>query len=339
MLRIGIGAVLLMLAVPAAAQVTGAIPPGTPALKRDVTVSSDIVRIGDMIDNAGVSARVPIFRAPDLGQTGSVPASRVIEAVRAHGLALVETRGVSEVAVTRASRLVTAKDLETRVATALVGQSGIGDPSNVTVTFEHEPRSIHLEATPGADLRPTRVFYDPRSGRFDITFEVPGGSAGRRVPLRLSGTALETVEALVLTRALNRGDVIKASDLAVERRPKAEARDSATATIQALGLSPRRQLRAGEILRTADLVRPDIVQRNETVTLVYEVPGLMLTVRGKAVESGAKGDTIAVVNLQSKRTVQGIVSAPGHVTIAAASTRPPAPINTSQLQPQGDEPR
>ena len=46
------------------------------------------------------------------------------------------------------------------------------------------------------------------------------------------------------------------------------------------------------------------MQRNETVTINYEVPGIMLTVRGKALEAGADGDVISVLNIQSNRTVQ-----------------------------------
>ena len=72
-------------------------------------------------------------------------------------------------------------------------------------------------------------------------------------------------------------------------------------------------LQAGRPLRTADLMKPDLVQRNETVTLVYEVPGIMLTMRGKAIEGGAEGDVISVLNEQSKRTVQGTVIGPGRV--------------------------
>ena len=42
-----------------------------PVLRANVTVESDVVRIGDMIDNAGTSAQIAIYRAPDLGTTGS----------------------------------------------------------------------------------------------------------------------------------------------------------------------------------------------------------------------------------------------------------------------------
>ena len=57
------------------------------------------------------------------------------------------------------------------------------------------------------------------------------------------------------------------------------------------------------------------------MTLVYEVPGITLTVRGKAAEGGAEGDVISVLNEQSKRTVQGVVVGPGRVIISTGSPR------------------
>jgi flagellar basal body P-ring formation protein FlgA len=58
------------------------------------------------------------------------------------------------------------------------------------------------------------------------------------------------------------------------------------------------------------------------VTVVYEVPGMVLTLRGRASQSGAKGDLIAVVNPQSKKVLQAQVVAPGQVSVAAATPGP-----------------
>jgi flagellar basal body P-ring formation protein FlgA len=329
------------LATPAAAQITGALPPAlsmpaTPVLKRDVTVAGDLVRIGDVVENAGSSARVPIFRAPDLGQTGTVSAARVMEALRPHGFTIVETRGISEIAVTRAARTFTVKDLEARIAAELAGQFGLGEAKNLTVTIERDAKPVQIEPNAG-ELQVGRVFYD-RSGRFDVTFDVPGSSAARRTPLRFTGTVVETVETAVLARALNRSDVIKASDVAIERRPKVELRGDINATGSGLvGLAAKRALRAGEVLHAADFVKPEIVQRNENVTLVYEAPGLLLTMRGKALESGALGDTVNVLNIQSKRTIQGTISGPGQVSVTA-STRVSRQV-TAQSETSGETAR
>jgi flagellar basal body P-ring formation protein FlgA len=87
---------------------------------------------------------------------------------------------------------------------------------------------------------------------------------------------------------------------------------------------------AGTPLRNADLMKPEIVQKNDTVMLHYEVPGIVLTLRGKALESGAEGDMISVLNVNSKRTIQGIVTGPGRVTVSAPNTALAAP-NTARL--------
>ena len=81
------------------------------------------MRVGDLVEHAGVIAKVPIFRAPDLGVTGTVPADAVIEAVRRFaGSSVLDTGDVSEVVVTRASRVIPATDIEARVAKALSAQ-------------------------------------------------------------------------------------------------------------------------------------------------------------------------------------------------------------------------
>jgi len=63
--------------------------------------------------------------------------------------------------------------------------------------------------------------------------------------------------------------------------------------------------------------------RDQAVTIIYQMPGLYLTTRGKATESGAEGDTVSVLNLQSKRTLTGVVTARGQVTVQGASQSAP----------------
>lgn len=292
-----------------------------PLLKSEATVTGDVVRIGDLVDHAGIIANVPIFRAPDLGSTGTVLASAVIEAVREHALIGLDTGSVSEVVVTRASRSIPAKEVEDAVAAALSKQFGLGEPANIAVNFERELRAIQVETSAKGAPHVARLNFDPRSGRFDVTLEIPTGAVNRGM-LRLSGRAAATVEVVTLLRPIERGALVKDSDLLIERRPRAEVgRDIVIGREQAAGLAARNALQAGRPLRAADLMKPELVQRNETVTLIYEVPGITLTVRGKAAEGGAEGDVIAVLNEQSKRTVQGLVVGPGRVIVSTGAPR------------------
>ena len=81
-------------------------------------------------------------------------------------------------------------------------------------------------------------------------------------------------------------------------------------------------------LRTADIAKPDLVQRDDNVTLIFQSAGLYLTIRGKALDTGTEGDTVSVLNLQSKRTISGIVIGRDQVAISVATPRLPQAIDT-----------
>jgi flagella basal body P-ring formation protein FlgA len=151
-------------------------------------------------------------------------------------------------------------------------------------------------------------------------FDLPGDTA-QRASQRYTGYAIETVPVAVPVRPLARGEVVKAADVTIEHRPKADFRDGAPAATEAVGFAVRQPVRAGQPLHVADLMRPEIVQRNEAVTLIFEAPGLTLTVRGKALDAGSDGDLINVLNVQSKRTVQGTVAGPARVVVRTAAPR------------------
>jgi flagella basal body P-ring formation protein FlgA len=307
-----------------------------PKLRAQATVTGEIVRVGDLVDHAGIIAKVPIFRAPDLGATGSVSADAVVEAVRPYALIGLDTGDLSEVEVTRASRAIPAKDVEDRIAKALSTQYRLGPAKDIVVNFDRELHALQLEATAKGEPRVAHLNFDARNGRFDVTLDVPT-SATTRGTLRLFGRAAATVEVVTVTRPVERGEILKTDDVQVERRPRDETgRDIVGHADRAIGLAARQSLQPGRPLRAADLMRPELVLRNETVTLIYEVPGITLTVRGKATEGGGAGDMISVLNEQSKRTVQGVVAGPGRVIVGAGSPRLAANLPPTQTADNAD---
>jgi len=315
-------AAALLLALPAtglaqAREETIAVP----VLRANVTVESEIVRVGDIVENAGTAAQIAIYRAPDLGTTGSLPTAQVIAALQAHKVIGVDTRDIKAVSVTRLARTIEGKEIESRVARALEHRKGLGDAANLNLTFDREVQDLRLEASSSGAMQAASVRYDPRNGRFDITFEIESEVSAARTRLRFTGVAIETAEVAVLTRNVERSEILKSADVVIERRPKAEIVGDAATRGQAVGMQMRKQLRAGQVLKLADLGKPDLVQRDDGVTLIYETTGLYLTMRGKALDGGAEGDTVSVLNLQSKRTVSGVVIGRGQVAIAVAAPR------------------
>ena len=53
------------------------------------------------------------------------------------------------------------------------------------------------------------------------------------------------------------------------------------------------------------------VRRGDFVNLVYEMPGMSLNMRARALEDGAVGQGIRLVNTSSNRTIDAVVTGPG----------------------------
>lgn len=318
---------LLVLALPAQAADDGI---AAPTLRASVTVSSDVVRVGDLIDNAGSTALIPVYRSPDLGTTGALPVAQVLSVLRAKQVIGVMTGDIKEVQVTRLARTLANKDLETAVASALERRFGLGEAANISVTLDRGISDMRLDASNTGSLQAVATRYDARGGRFDIAFEINNDSNPAPTKLRLTGTAIETVEVAVLTRDIDRSEMLKSSDVTLERRPKAEVTGEPALRERAVGMQLRRPMRAGTPIRVADIAKPEFVSRDQSVTVIYQVPGIYLTTRGKAIESGAEGDTVSVLNLQTKRTLSGVVTARGQVTVQGASQSAPMPAAVEQ---------
>lgn len=288
-----------------------------PRLKASATVTGDIVRIGDLIEHAGIVADVPIFRSPDLGQTGVVSADAVLKAVRAHALVGLDPGSVREVMVTRASRTIAPLQIQEAVAHALSTQYALGRPKDLSLRFDNDVQTVHVEPTVTDDPRVTRITYNPRTTRFDAVVAIPS-----RRPLQLSGHVTAMMEVAMVARAVSRGDVLRQADVVMSRRPRRDvAPDVVLDATRAIGLAARHSLQPGRPLRDGDLMKPELVRRNELVMLIYRVPGIMLTVRGRATDSGAEGDVIGVINEQTKRVVHGAVVGAGRVMISTGATQ------------------
>src|SRR2546423_4535349 len=163
-----------------------------PVLRPNVQVSGDIVRIGDLIDNAGSAAQIAIYRAPDLGTTGSLSVAQVLNTLRAHQVIGVDTRELKEISITRLARTIESRDIELQVARALERRNGLGDAANLSLTFDRDLQTMFLDASNSGVLQPVSARYEPRSGRFDVSFEI-GNDASAPTKLRFTGIAVETV--------------------------------------------------------------------------------------------------------------------------------------------------
>lgn len=307
------------------------------SLRGDVVARGDALTLSDLVAGAtGPEATRPLFRSPSLGQTGTIQTRRIVQAALDLGLGDLETGGRSQVVVTRIARRIGPSEIEVAVKQALEKQHLVPEGAAMSIVFDGNPALV-VPPDLGGPAVADEVVYDRDSRRLTALISVGSKPGERRSSLRVAGASVEAVEVAVLTRSLARGETVQPGDVVTERRPKNAA--SSEAQVDGLrieGRVARRALAAGTAVRSGDLARPELVTRGESVVVVYEVPGLSLTVRGRAADSGALGDSIGILNPQSKRTLQATVVGPGRAaasTLLSGSARPGAVADASAARP------
>uniref|UniRef100_UPI0022EA8D16 flagellar basal body P-ring formation chaperone FlgA n=1 Tax=Falsiroseomonas oryzae TaxID=2766473 RepID=UPI0022EA8D16 len=137
--------------------------------------------------------------------------------------------------------------------------------------------------------------------------------------LRLAGRAVPTVPMLVAARRMAAGETLRAADVRLIRVPASRLRPGAAQEAEVvLGQALRRPAAADQPLLLADLVQPVAVERGQTVTMLYQVPGMVLTAQGRAMEAAARGAAVPVMNLHSRLVVQAEVIGPGRVRVGGS---------------------
>lgn len=130
-----------------------------------------------------------------------------------------------------------------------------------------------------------------------LTFLLPGMAAADSV------VAVKTIPARSL---------ISAEDLTLV---DAEIPGALTELGPAIGKETRVAVYAGRPLRAQDIQPLALIERNQIVSLTYQSGGLSIRAEGRALQRGAEGDWVRVMNLASKTTVSGRVAADGNILV------------------------
>ncbi len=314
---------ILILAVAGAVLATISVAGAASAvlLKPAVIVSGDIVRLGDLFSNLPPEkADLPAAYAPRPGERAVFDVERLADIAHAQGVAWVPQSRFDRAVVERASRLIDRNQIIALLTTAL-RKSGVGKDDKIELDNESLRLFVPADATDAVELRDLR--FDPQTRRFSATL-VTEPDAGNAI-VAVTGRAVRIVSLPELARKMDRNEIISARDIQWVQAPA----DRLDATViadekQLVGMAARHLLRPGEPIRTSDVQPPILVNRGAVVTMIYRTPYMVITTRGKAVQDSAKGDTIRVMNVESKRELDAVVADGNTVIVQSAA---PVAIN------------
>jgi flagellar basal body P-ring formation protein FlgA len=139
----------------------------------------------------------------------------------------------------------------------------------------------------------------------------PGPSVG-------AAAARGNVEVLTYTRSLNAGEIVQPTDLTWVKVAAASA-DSPSDATSVIGQVAKRPVRAGAVVLARDVGAAAVIKAGDVVTVTFEADGISLSLEGKALATAGLGEALAVLNIQSKKTFQAVVTGPGQAVVGPAA--------------------
>lgn len=119
-------------------------------------------------------------------------------------------------------------------------------------------------------------------------------------------------ETVVAARTLRAQTIIAPEDITLT---DGHSPDALMDPADVIGLETRSAIYAGRPIRAEDLRAPAIIERNQIVPLSFRGNGLSIQTEGRALERAGVGDTIRVMNLTSKTTLNATIAADGSAVV------------------------
>jgi flagella basal body P-ring formation protein FlgA len=133
-------------------------------------------------------------------------------------------------------------------------------------------------------------------------------SSGRDRSLAVRMTWTQPV--LVLTRSVQKGEILRESDVTTRQVRVNKPGIYASMVSEVVGQSARKNLSQGEPLTFNVLNSPGDaprIEKGKSVVIIVRSGGLMVKAKGEALEKGAPGETIRVRNTASKAVLTAVV--------------------------------
>lgn len=306
------------------------VPPAFGAtLRGATTLEGGQVRVGDLFDDAGTTASRVLGPGPAPGNRIVVEAAQLTAIARQFGVAWRAVSDSERIIIDRPGKLVPREDVTQALRTALVGVGGPEDADLELPGFQAP--MVAMEAAPKSAIE--QLDYEAATGRFTATLSVT--SADMPVQrMRLAGRLQEMQDLPVAMHRLVPGTVIQPGDLHNQRvHPPGAGTEMVRDLAQAAGMTVRHVVAPGQPVPFAELVRPMAVLKGDRVTMQLQAPGLSLSGTGQALEPGAIGERISVLNPSSRAVVEAVVTGPGQVRVTPDSMpRPNAQRVSSAFQ-------
>lgn len=292
----------------------------TVMLKTEAYVKGPMVTLGEVAEIKGDNA--PVLQQIELSGAAAPGASKRLDA------ALVRTRienaGIQPDGVNLdGANAVVAKTLSMELTQDILAEDLFAyiesqipwKLEDTEIEVEHQAQNI---VVPEGELaikwspQPQYRWIGPTVFRGEIRVD---GDVKRSIMMKAKVDAM--AEVIVASTDLTRGKVISPPDVHMEKRPMSSLRMGTyvTSPEDVVGNTARSTVFAGQIVSPRQVVPPQLVKRNQVVTVETRAGGLLVRSRAVAMANAGAGELLTCQNPDSKQEFAGTLRKDGVVIV------------------------
>jgi len=275
--------------------------------KYESVVTADVVTVGDVFDGVTRSAGHVLAPAPAPGEELKLSAYDLKRISDAFGYDWQPQSNMDQVVIRRDAVEIDRYQIEAALQEKF---SRILPGRRFELALESGGRGFYLPPTETAAPEVLDLTTDVSRAQFRAVL------AAGDVQHAVTGQFYLVTEVPVLQKPVRSGEIITEADVTyVDIREKDLSAKTVLDAGQLVGKSARRSLPALRILAAADVTEPLLVKKGDLVTVTVHNNMLHLTAQAKALENGAAGATVRVMNTASNQILDAVVTGAQKVAV------------------------
>lgn len=272
-----------------------------------VTVNSDIT-LGDVFEDVTTNADHVLAPAPALGKSMTLTTYDLNRISKAFNLGWHSTGSAHKTVIKRSSTVLDHNQAVILLKQALAEKM---NDDNFEMEFSTKDLSFVLSGNITEELSVQSLKLNPVHNSFSANIGIAGKTK------RVSGHVFRLIDVPVLAQRIGKGDIISKRDIEYITLREGDLTTNILTNAESLiGQTPRRGISASRPIKASDVHAPLIVKKGDLVIMTLKKGALNLTTKGQALDNGAKGDMVRILNTSSRQTVEAQVTGPQKVTVS-----------------------
>ncbi|WND01677.1 flagellar basal body P-ring formation chaperone FlgA [Temperatibacter marinus] len=246
-----------------------------------------------------------IMKSPKPGQVKKVSSYELERIAKTNNVNWSKPDYTFRMTISRIGLELSQDDVQPLIDSAIHNEIG---EENIRIQLFGFGQNIMIPTTRSLDeVQINNLKLNQRRDNFSLTLLIPEGENAFKQK-RVNGRVDVMTKIPVLSAALLKGEVIRQEDITWKEVKNNSIRDRYIISDRELiGMSPVRTLRPNQPIQTSSIQRPQIIKKGDLISVTLKTGPLTISMTAKAMEDGARGETIIIQNTRSKKTFEAIV--------------------------------